>query len=77
MARSGSTPRKKLAEPAGSGEMDLSEFRAAKAANDRKIGALRQVLAKSAERKLKSGPGRRLWTFGPNGTSWISRTGAA
>ena len=42
-----------LAELAGSGDMDLAEFRAAKAANDRKIEALRKVLAKSAEEEAQ------------------------
>jgi hypothetical protein len=38
-----------LAELAGTGELDLAEFRAAKATNDRAMQALRETLAKSAE----------------------------
>ena len=38
-----------LADLAGAGELDLSEFRAAKAANDRKMQALRETMARSAE----------------------------
>jgi len=45
--------KKQLAELAGAGDMDLAEFRAAKAANDRKIEALRKVLAKSAEEEAQ------------------------
>jgi hypothetical protein len=39
----------RLAEMAGAGEMDLAEFRAAKAANDQKLRALRETMARSAE----------------------------
>ena len=38
-----------LAELAGAGELDLAEFRAAKATNDRAMQALRETLARSAE----------------------------
>jgi hypothetical protein len=38
-----------LAELAGTGELDLAEFRAAKATNERAMQALRGTLAKSAE----------------------------
>ena len=38
-----------LAELAGTGELDLAEFRAAKATNDRAMQALRETLARSAE----------------------------
>jgi hypothetical protein len=41
--------KKRLAELAGSGEMDLEEFRAARAANERAMQSLRQAMAKSAE----------------------------
>ncbi|MGA3221511.1 MAG: hypothetical protein ABSE77_20985 [Acidimicrobiales bacterium] len=36
-------------ELVGAGEMDLAEFRAAKAANDRAMQALREMMARSAE----------------------------
>jgi site-specific DNA recombinase len=39
----------RLAELAGTGELDLTEFRAAKATNDRAMQALRETLARSAE----------------------------
>ncbi len=39
----------RLAELAGAGELDLAEFRAAKAANDRAMQVLRDTMAKSAE----------------------------
>ena len=67
--------KKQLAELAGAGEMDLSEFRAAKAANDKKIEVLRKVLAKSAERKPRTGLGPEPSTFGRSGTSWRLRIG--
>jgi ssDNA-binding replication factor A large subunit len=38
-----------LAELAGTGELDLAEFRAAKATNDRAMQAMRETLARSAE----------------------------
>jgi len=38
-----------LAELAGTGELDLAEFRAAKSTNDRAMRALRETLARSAE----------------------------
>ena len=38
-----------LAEAVGAGEMDRAEFRAAKAANDQKLRALRQTMARSAQ----------------------------
>ena len=41
--------KKRLAELAGSGEMDLEEFRASRAANERAMQSLRQAMAKSAE----------------------------
>jgi hypothetical protein len=41
--------KKQVTELGGPAEMDITEFRAAKAANDRKIEALRQVLTRSAE----------------------------
>lgn len=37
------------AELLGTGEMDLAELRAAKAANDQKLQALRETMAQSAE----------------------------
>ncbi len=43
--------KRQLAELAGSGELDLVEFRAAKAANDRAIHTLQETMAKSAEQE--------------------------
>jgi len=46
----GTTPfPSELAELAGTGELDLTEFRAAKGTNARAMQALRETLAKSAE----------------------------
>ena len=41
--------KRRLAELAGSGDMDLEEFRAARAANERAMQSLRKVMARSAE----------------------------
>lgn len=41
--------KKRLAELAGAGEMDLAEYREARAANERKAQSLRETVAKSAE----------------------------
>ena len=41
--------KKRLAELAGAGEMDLAEYREARAANERKMQAIRATLARSAE----------------------------
>ena len=41
--------KKRLAELAGAGEMDLVEYREARSANERKVQALREALARSAE----------------------------
>ena len=41
--------KKRLAELAGAGEMDLAEYREARAANERKVQSLRETVAKSAE----------------------------
>ena len=41
--------KRRLAELAGAGEMDLVEYREARAANERKVQALREALARSAE----------------------------
>jgi 3-hydroxyacyl-CoA dehydrogenase len=38
-----------LAELAGAGELDVAEFRAAKAANDRALRTLQETMARSAE----------------------------
>ena len=41
--------KKRLAELVGSGEMELAEYREARAANERKLQAVRESLARSAE----------------------------
>ena len=41
--------KKRLAELAGAGEMDLVEYREARSANERKVQALREALARSAQ----------------------------
>jgi site-specific DNA recombinase len=43
--------KKRLAELAGAGEMDLVEYREARAANERKVQALHKALARSAEQE--------------------------
>ena len=44
--------KKRLAELAGAGEMDLAEYREARAANERKVQSLRETVAKSAEMEV-------------------------
>jgi DNA invertase Pin-like site-specific DNA recombinase len=43
--------KKQLAELAGAGELDITEFRAARAANEQKMKALQEGLAKSADQE--------------------------
>jgi hypothetical protein len=43
--------KKQLAELAGAGELDITEFRAARAANEQKMKALRETVAKSADQE--------------------------
>jgi hypothetical protein len=43
--------KKQLAELAGAGELDISEFRAARAANEQRMKALQVVVAKSADQE--------------------------
>jgi hypothetical protein len=43
--------KKQLAELAGAGELDITEFRAARAANEQRMKALQETMARSADQE--------------------------